>query len=263
MGVPAFFRWLCSRNPQFILDAFENYENFSEPSNNPEIHNLYLDMNGIIHPCCRSDGSAMPIPNTIQDMFNNIFMYIDKLMDICRPQRILYMAIDGVAPRAKMNQQRARRFKGAKEAVELQKKKLEIINEQRQQGEDIPEEVMRFVESKFDTNVITPGTQFMRDLSIALQHYVLDRVNNHPLWKNLKVVFSDASIPGEGEHKILNFIRIQRSQDQYDPNSKHCLYGADADLLMLGLSTHEPYFYIIREQIISNDEKRCSVCGQQ
>lgn len=48
----------------------------------------------------------------------------------------------------------------------------------------------------------------MRDLSNALQHYVLDRVNNHPLFKNLKIIFSDAGIPGEGEHKILDFIRV-------------------------------------------------------
>ncbi|KAL4459931.1 hypothetical protein ABPG74_003457 [Tetrahymena malaccensis] len=261
MGVPAFFRWLCARNPQFILDAHENYEQFDVESNNPEIDNLYLDMNGIIHPCCRSDGSVVPIAHTIQDMFNNIFLYVDKLMDICRPKKVLYMAIDGVAPRAKMNQQRARRFKGAKEAVELQQKKEELLNEFRERSE-INDDVLAFVQNRFDTNVITPGTAFMRDLSMALQHYVIERMNKHPLFKDIKVIFSDASIPGEGEHKILDFIRVQRNQQNYDPNTKHCLYGADADLIMLGLSTHEPYFYIIREQIITQEEKRCSICQQ-
>lgn len=50
MGVPAFFRWLCARNPKALLEVLENSDE-SILSNNPDIDNLYLDMNGIIHPC--------------------------------------------------------------------------------------------------------------------------------------------------------------------------------------------------------------------
>ena len=46
---------------------------------------------------------GIPVPITFHDMFINIFNYIDQLVDIIRPQKLLYMAIDGVAPRAKLN----------------------------------------------------------------------------------------------------------------------------------------------------------------
>jgi 5'-3' exonuclease len=87
----------------------------------------------------------------------------------------------------------------------------------------------------------------MHRLSTALKTYIVQRQNNEANWQNLTIIFSDASVPGEGEHKILDFIRSQRAQPGYNPNKRHCIYGADADLIMLGLSTHELHFFVLRE----------------
>jgi 5'-3' exoribonuclease 2 len=101
----------------------------------------------------------------------------------------------------------------------------------------------------------------MEKVAKGIRWYIHDRMNNQKGWQKIKVIFSDANVPGEGEHKIAEYIRVQRTRSGYNPNNSHVIYGLDADLIMLGLSTHEPDFTIIREQVFGggknyNEEKR-------
>ena len=115
-------------------------------------------------------------------MFLLIFEYIDRIFSVIRPRKLLYMAIDGPAPRAKMNQQRSRRFKAAKERAEKAAVEAELDAELRANGHEPPPAEG----SGFDSNVITPGTAFMGRLAKWLQYYAQSRIHSEPAWARIK-----------------------------------------------------------------------------
>lgn len=248
MGVPSFFRWLSRKYPKIISPVLEEQPqvvdgvilplDYSAPNPNGELDNLYLDMNGIVHPCSHPENK--PPPETEDEMLLAVFEYTNRVLNMARPRKVLVMAVDGVAPRAKMNQQRARRFRSARDAQVENEAREEVMRQREEVGEIIDDAVRN--KKTWDSNAITPGTPFMDKLAAALRYWTAFKLATDPGWKNLQVIISDATVPGEGEHKIMNFIRSQRADPEYNPNTTHCIYGLDADLIFLGLATHEPHF---------------------
>ncbi|KAJ8274224.1 hypothetical protein COCON_G00088490 [Conger conger] len=228
MGVPKFYRWISERYP-CLSEVVKEHQI-------PEFDNLYLDMNGIIHQCSHPNDEDVHFRISEEKIFADIFHYLEVLFRIIKPRKVFFMAVDGVAPRAKMNQQRGRRFRSAKEAEDKIKKALE-------KGEVLP------TEARFDSNCITPGTEFMARLQEQLKYFVHNKLSTDKSWQGVSVYLSGHETPGEGEHKIMEFIRSENARPGHDPNTRHCLYGLDADLIMLGLTSHEPHFSLLREEV--------------
>lgn len=236
MGVPALFRWLSKKYPKIISPVIEELPEEVDHGNgtktkvpidarkaNPngeEMDNLYLDMNGIVHPC--SHPEDRPPPASEEEMMIAIFEYTDRVVNMVRPRKLLMIAVDGVAPRAKMNQQRSRRFRSAQEAAEKDQAAAEFHAAMQAKGvsEDDADGAAEKPKKTWDSNSITPGTPFMDLLAQSLRYWVSYKLSTDPAWEKLKIIISDATVPGEGEHKIMNFVRSQRSSPTHDPNTR-------------------------------------------
>lgn len=155
---------------------------FPPTHNSPSSLPPHQDMNGIIHNCTHGNDPDTRLTET--EMTLRVFQYLDKIFSIVRPRRLLFMAVDGVAPRAKMNQQRSRRFKSAKE-------RLEAEAEAERKGDPPPG-------GGFDSNCITPGTPFMARLGAHLRFFVRRKMKADPAWRAPRIVLSGHDVPGEG-----------------------------------------------------------------
>jgi len=100
------------------------------------------------------------------------------------------------------------------------------------------------------------GTAFMAALSARLRAFIEKKVQYDAHWRTLQIIYSGHDVPGEGEHKIAAYIREQLAARPPDAEpQRHCLYGLDADLIMLGLTSHEPSFSLIREEVTFGNPK--------
>ena len=217
MGVPGFFRWIVQRYPMIR-------RKMADPSR-PRINNLYIDMNGIFYKALAATGTRNE--DLTPALLAEIFRYTDMLVQLIHPTDLIFIAVDGPAPNAKASQQRSRRFEAAKAAST----------------------------NAFDRTQISPGTMFMEKLNQELLKYIQEKVKTDAIWSKNKVIYSNSFVPGEGEHKILDYIREGRSKEDWNPNLVHCMYSTDADLIFLGLQTHEPNMLLLREADAANFQR--------
>ena len=199
MGIPSYFKHVIQRYRSII----RKYDG------SLRIDNLYLDSNSIIYDAVRSENvkGKKDIESAIlNEVVNKIEFYIKTI----RPTTKVYVAFDGVAPAAKLSQQKTRRYKGYIE-------------------KSCHESMGVISENNWDTTAITPGTMFMDKLNIHLNK-AFKRASKFGV---KEIIVSAPNEPGEGEHKIFDFIRNNR---EYHQSTKTAIYGLDADLLMLTLN---------------------------
>ena len=218
MGIPHFYRWLRDKGYKGVLRR--NVPRY--------VSSFSLDANGIIHQCAQlvyaygehEDPRRRRLiekadPRMLEaEFYNAVSSKLQEILAQVRPEEIFVIAIDGVAPQAKISQQRQRRFRSALE----------------REGKVV-----------FDSSAISPGTDFMIRLDNYLQRWIISYQATLPP----KVIYSSHMVPGEGEHKILD---LMRSGD-ITGEGAHVLYGMDADLIMLSMIAPINRISLMREDI--------------
>jgi 5'-3' exonuclease len=211
MGIPSYYKKLADTTKGLITRSCDG-----KPAA------LYFDFNCMIYHCARRANTTLP-PYPGYDgkdqwealLLEDIVKYIVKVwQDVGQPKEV-FLAVDGVVPMAKIKQQRMRRFKS-----------IWMANEEKKEG-------TRDNSETWDTNCITPGTSFMKHLSLRLQSLC----NKHAQWS-----LSGAEEPGEGEHKIMMKLRERPASDE-----PILIYGLDADLILLTLLNSKSPAYLVRE----------------
>lgn len=188
MGIPAYYKKLIRSVPGLV-------------SVHPHaVSWLFMDFNCLIYHCIPVVYQmGLKIEDFESALITEVVRYTREVVKEVAPSKGVYIAIDGVVPMAKMRQQRLRRFKSVWEKERV---------------------VQEMAQAKWDTNAITPGTIFMKNLAAALQAMCDEKG-----W-----ILSNALEPFEAEHKLTAQWRTGHFK-----GADIAVYGMDADLIVLSL----------------------------
>jgi 5'-3' exonuclease len=215
MGIPSYFSYIV-KNHSNIIRKFD--------SKSINVNNLYLDCNSIIYDAVRSIDFSNVTESEVDVIIKAVFVKIDEYITLLKPDQNVFIAFDGVAPVAKLDQQRSRRYKSLYQ-------------------NNISKSIFKDTKpDPWNTTAITPGTMFMKKLNEKIR-----KTYNNPSKFNLtNLILSPSDKFGEGEHKLFEYIRAFPEQHI---GKNTVIYGLDADLIMLSIC-HLPItkdIYLFRE----------------
>lgn len=259
MGVPGFFMWLIKKyrkngfvfqkekltlisieelrkkvkdEEKIALEIINNEYKQNLLNKINDIDYFLIDANCLIHPVCYdviAKNSDITNDALLENkMINEVINYLNMIITYVNPKKGVYLAIDGVAPVAKIKQQRSRRFKSIADKA---------------MWDNVKKKFNKPLSRHWNSNAITPGTNFMVKLHDRIMSWAKDA--------NRNIIYSSCFTPAEGEHKLLQFIRNNKEDYSYS------IYGLDADLLFLALSTNKNNIFLLREanQMNNKDDK--------
>jgi len=237
MGVPTLFK-------RIIKNKY--YKNIHKGVKNGKVDcdYFFMDFNGTVYNAYENikkeiEGKNLNTSKIEELVMSEVINITQNIIcNVIQPKKMTYIALDGPAPRAKMVQQRSRRFKAV-----MEKKFINDLKKKYKMTED---------KIEWDRSAnISPGTEFMEKLSNKIIKAMKEKTfQQHN--KDMKVIFSNSNVPGEGEHKFLGIIRSMRNMPS-KKDDKIYLYGRDADLIVLAVATHKSNIHIIREIKAEND----------
>jgi 5'-3' exonuclease len=213
MGIPSYFSYIVKNHQRIIKKYFKDVL---------KVDNLYLDCNSIIYDAY-SKMTFEKMDETIgKSIIRQVIAKIEYYISIVEPQKTVIIAFDGVAPVAKLEQQRQRRYKSA------------------YQNEISRQIFKKTASDPWNTAAITPGTIFMSELNTMISEHF--NKGSDPL----NILVSGSNKPGEGEHKLFDYIRVNPEKHSLEST---VIYGLDADLIMLSINHLPicPQIYLFRE----------------
>ena len=235
MGIPSYFSYII-KNHSNIIRSLQYHQEIAQTA----FQCLYMDCNSIIYDSFR-DIEKTATPENVETLIIDAVIHnIKKYISFIKPHKLLYIAFDGVAPFAKMEQQRTRRHK----SNFMSKINMDDLTLSTNPTTSI-----------WNTSAITPGTNFMNELSHRIQQ---EFMNKEHIYGIKKIVVSGSTEAGEGEHKMCEYIRSDVHAGDI------AIYGLDSDLIMLSIF-HLEYcknIYIFREAPVfgelANNSKKSS-----
>jgi 5'-3' exonuclease len=196
MGIPSFYKHLLRKYKGITASS-------SAALGLTSCNLLALDFNCIIYSAMKTMPNAFS-PAYEEDLIREVGVWLNRLCTMI-PASAMYIAVDGAVPCAKIHQQRLRRYKSVWLSEQDATLRFSL---------GLPEKA-----ASWDRNAITPGTQFMEKMNRFLTQWAK---------KQGSTIVSGTDEPGEGEHKIMRFLKTTEAKNVI-------LYGMDADLILLGM----------------------------